>query len=827
MIHPSPQQTFDEAVRLHQSGKLQDAERLYRQILTRKPNHSGATQYLAMIASQTGRHDLALELLRRAIALNPTDPELHNNLGNALTESKLLPAAIAAYRQATALRPNFAEAHYNLANALTRNQQFEEAIAAYGQAIALRPNYAEAHNNLGNALKRNHQFDEAVSAYRRAIALRPNLPEAHGNLANAFAEMKQFDDAIASYRQAIALKPNYAEAHSNLGAAYLGNGQLDDAIAAYRQAVAFRPDYPIAHYNLGNALARTDQLDAAIASLRRSIALRPDFPEAHYDLGNVLKDKGQFEDAILAYRQAIALKPNYPEALYNLGNALIDTRQYEPALTAYRQAIVAKPDFAEAHYNLANALTGKRHFDQAIAEYRQALALQPNYPDAQNNLGNALKDRGQLDEALDAYRQALALNPDFKKAHGNLIFALHYHPAHDAQSILHELRRFNQQHAHPLAKFIQPHANDRAPDRPLRVGYVSPDFRDHVIGRNLLPLLRRHDRQLFEITCYSSVPRPDAFTRQFQQAAHHWRDIVKLTDEQIAGQIRDDHIDILIDLALFMSTRLLMVFARKPAPIHATFGGYPGSTGLDTIDYRLTDPHLDPPGETDQFYSEKSIRLPHSFWCYDPIAMDAPTDPVNPLPALQNGYITFGCLNNFCKVNDQVLELWSAVMRRVPNSRLILLVPTGQTRQRIQQIFQRLQITPDRLELIDLLPREKYLQVYRRIDIGLETFPYNGHTTSLDSLWMGVPVITLQGKTVVGRAGRSQLTNLNLPELIAKTPEEYIQIVANLASDIPRLSHLRQTLRQRMQNSPLCDAEKFTLGVESAYRQMWLTWCQS
>ncbi len=301
-----------------------------------------------------------------------------------------------------------------------------------------------------------------------------------------------------------------------------------------------------------------------------------------------------------------------------------------------------------------------------------------------------------------------------------------------------------------------------------------------------------------------------------------WRNIVGLSDEQIAKQIREDRIDILVDLALHMGKNRLLVFARKPAPIQATFAGYPGSTGLETIDYRLTDPYLDPPGLNDQFYSEKSFRLPHTFWCYDPLGANVA---VNALPAHSHGHITFGCLSNFCKVNDPVLKLWAQVLKAVDRSRMVILAPEGSHRQRLLDLLQREEIAPDRIEFVTQRPRVPYLELYHRIDVGLDTLPYNGHSTSLDSFWMGVPVITLVGKTVVGRAGVSQLTNLGLTELIANTPQEYVRLAAELAGDLPRLAELRRTLRPRMQSSPLMDAAGFARDIEAAYRQMWRTWC--
>jgi predicted O-linked N-acetylglucosamine transferase (SPINDLY family) len=318
------------------------------------------------------------------------------------------------------------------------------------------------------------------------------------------------------------------------------------------------------------------------------------------------------------------------------------------------------------------------------------------------------------------------------------------------------------------------------------------------------------------------VVRPDVITARFRSCADVWRNVVGLTDEQLAESVRHDRIDILVDLCMHMARNRLLVFARKPAPIQACWFAYPGSTGLSTIDYRLTDPYIDPAGLDDDHDSEQSIRLPDSFWCYDPLVNDLAVDTP---PMLEKGHITFGCLNNFCKVNAAVLSLWARVLRCVDRSRLLLMAAEGSPRQETLAQLEREGITPDRVTFVTHRPRAQYLELYRGIDIALDTVPYNGHTTSLDSLWMGVPVVTLTGPTAVGRAGLSQLMNLGLPELIAFSPEQYVRIAVELARDLPRLGELRATLRGRMQASPLMDGPRFARNVEAAYREMWRRWC--
>ena len=447
--------------------------------------------------------------------------------------------------------------------------------------------------------------------------------------------------------------PNYAGAYSNLGIALHGKGQLDEAIAACRQAIGLKPDFAEAHSNLGNALRDKGQVDEAIASYQQAIALRPAWAMPRVILGQLLREQGRFEEARLAFQQAAECEPNNPDAHYRLGVALTDKGQLDEAIAACSQAIRLKPDFAEAHYGAALALQRKGQLDEAIAAYRRAIGLKPDYADAYSNLGSALWSTGQLDEAANSCRQAIRLKPDFAEAHSNLVYALHFHPGYDAKMIYEEHRRWNQRHGEPLRKFIQPHANDPKPDRSLRIGYVSPDFRQHPVGRFLVPLLAGHDPDRFEVFCYSDVQRSDRFTERLRGHARQWRNIIGLTDERAAQMIREDRIDILVDLTMHMANNRMLLFARKPAPVQVTYLAYCSTTGLETMDYRLTDPHLDPPGMNDGFYSEKSIRLPETYWCYP---LDEQTPEAGPSPALSAGEVTFGCLNNFCKVSPEALD---------------------------------------------------------------------------------------------------------------------------------------------------------------------------
>ena len=600
---------------------------------------------------------------------------------------------------------------------------------------------------------------------------------------------------------------------------------MEEAVAEYRRALALRPDIAETYSNLGIVLREAGQLDEAMTAFHRALGLRPDLPEAHYNRGITLWERGQPDEAIAAYRRALELKPNYPEAYNNLGNALWERDETVEAIASYHRAIEIKPGFAEAHYNLGNTLREQGLPDEAVAEYRRALELKPDYPEAVVNMGNALRSQGELDEAMAAYRHALELKPEHAGIHSNLVSTLHFHPGCDARAICEERQRWNRKFSEPLKPFIRPHANDPTiAGRRLRVGYVSPDFRDHPVGRYVLPLFERHDREQFEILCYSGTPRSDWMTERLRAAAGSWRETSGVSDARVAEMIREDRVDILVDLAMHTANNRLPVFAWEPAPVQVTWLAYPGSTGLPGIGYRLTDAHMDPPGSRGHGTAESSeepVRLPDCWCCYDPVG-DSPE--VNALPAWSAGGVTYGTLNNFAKVNEKALALWARVLGAVKGSRLVMLCPEGRSRERVRAFLGARGIAAERLELVGHLDRWEYLGHYQRIDIALDPFPCNGMTTTCDALWMGAPVLTMPGEMPASRAGLSILSSIGLGEMAASSEEDYVRIAAALAGNLPRLADLRATLRQRMQASPLMDAPRFARNVEAAYQKMWQRW---
>jgi len=600
-------------------------------------------------------------------------------------------------------------------------------------------------------------------------------------------------------------------------------GRLQQAEAGYRQVLAMQPDHPDALHLLGVVAAQAGRLDEAIACFQRFLAVKPNVVEVHYNLALAWAAKREPDKAIACYQRALELNPKYAEAHLGQGLGWKDKGQLDQAIVCFKRALDANPKYVEAHYNLGNALRDTGHFVEAIACFQKALSCNPGFVIAYRNLGYLWRHIGQIDQAVACYRQALALKPDFVGAHDNLLYTLPFHPDSDRPGMFAEFQNWNRQHARPLRRFIQTHANDRNPNRRLRIAYVSPNFHKHPVGRFMLPLLARHDRVQFEVFCYASSPEHDELTTKLKSHADVWRSIVGLSDEQAAQLIRKDQIDILVDLSMHMADNRMLVFARKPAPVQVTYLAYAGGTAVDTIDYRLTDRYLDPDPADDRFYMEKSIRLDGTYWCYQ---QSIATQPVNALPALTAGTITLGCLNNFSKVSPGAMETWATLLNRLGSARLVLHTIIGSHREKVIRFMTDRGVAADRLDIVGRVSPEEYFTTYQRIDLAVDPFPYAGGTTTCDALWMGIPVVTLAGRTAVGRAGVSILSNVGLDELIAGTPQEYVRIAADLAADLPRLAQFRATLRQRMQDSALMDETRYAHGIEAAYRTMWCDWCR-
>ena len=534
---------------------------------------------------------------------------------------------------------------------------------------------------------------------------------------------------------------------------------------------------------------------------------------------------GQVQHAISVYRQLLFQYPNHLPALCNLAVCLSSCGQYREAAACYERALELKPDYAEVHNNLGNLYKSIGRTDRAVMHLERALRLMPHSARINNNLGNLLKSQGRIDDAINCLRKALALQPDYIEARSNLLFTLNYSPDISPQDLYNAHIEFATKHCTDLP-VLQQHDNELSTHRRLRIGYISGDFRQHSVACFITPVLQQHNHEDFEILAYHNHRTHDFVTDTIRQSVDQWREIAGRTDDQVLQLVRNDRIDILVDLSGHTAHNRLPVFARKAAPVQVTWIGYPTTTGLPTMDFRITDDIADPPGIADSCHTERLIRFPECFSVYQgPAGLPI----VGKTPALRNGYITFGSFNNMAKIHNGVLALWSDILRAIPASRLVLKshgLEIDSTRHSVREVFISHGIATDRLDLLGTdATTEHHLQRYNEIDIGLDPFPYNGTTTTCEALLMGVPVITLKGDRHAGRVGASLMQAVGLDECVTGSPEEYVSAAVQWAGDLGRLSRIRSSLRSGMENSPLMNAERFTLLLENEFRNIWKRWC--
>jgi len=671
---------------------------------------------------------------------------------------------------------------------------------------------------------RSGQLAGAERCYRQALELDAQHEQAAFLVAAIAIETERAPEAVAILSRLIEQHPANANYFSNLGEAYRRLADYERAASALVRAVTLKPDLVPGHYNLGLVAQQLGERALAIRSFERAAELKPDSVPIQHALARALLLQGDHARAIGHFQCALVQSPSAPELLIDYGVCLRRLKRFDASVRALDRAFELAPQSALAQHEKSVTLVEEGRLDEALQCSERALALAPNWSVAHRGLASALTSAGQLDAGLAAYRKVLALDPDDHAAHSNLVFLLPFQVGSSAESVLAEARAWAERHAAPLAVHARPHPKRAEAERKLRVGYVSSNFNEHCQALFTLPVLAQHDRSQFDLHAFSSLAQPDHVTTALRARFDAWWDISGLEPVAAAELIRAQGIDILVDLTMHMAVSQLRIFACKPAPVQIAWLAYPGTTGLSSVDYRITDRFLDPPDLSAESYSEASLVLPDSFWCYHPGAAEPA---VSALPALARGQLTFGCLNSFWKLNDATLEMWAGVLLCVPSSRLLLLAPEGSARKRVLAAFQAAGVAPERIEFVARRVRAEYLEYYQQIDICLDAVPYNGHTTSLDAFWMGVPVVTCVGTTVVGRAGLCHAQNLALPELVAHTPQEFATVAARLAADLPALSALRAGLRERLERSALMDAPRFARNLESQYRVAWQRWCES
>ena len=608
-----------------------------------------------------------------------------------------------------------------------------------------------------------------------------------------------------------------------LGINLMRSDRLNEAKAEFNHVCERDANNVDAWYLLSCVNGMLGDVDEAGRCCRRVIALRPKHSEAHVNLGNVLYYQGRLDEAVLHYKTALHSKPKNAIAHNSLGNVLNEQGKIADAIESYRHAIELSPGYITAYANLAITFISQGKLGMAEELMRKALELHPNDINSLAILGKILIKQGETASGLEMYQNALRLSPTNSIVHSDLLMSMQYHPAYSAETLFEAAKAWGFAHRFNKYHFSSSAASE-LPRRRLRLAYVSGDFCNHPVGYFIESVLSHHDKSQFEVFCYYNNTRHDDLMLRFQELCDHWRNIAGESDNTVAEKIRGDKIDILVDLSGHTGKNRLLTFAQRPAPVQVTWMGYCATTGLSAMDYIIGDRFLIP-CEEERYYVEQVHRLPNAYLCFSP-----PSKSIDcgSLPALNKGKITFGCFNNTAKLNERVIACWSMLMHALPRAQLYLKYNSFEddgVRQRYQSLFTTHGVDSARIRFAGSSPREQYLAAYQEVDITLDPFPFNGCTTTMESLWMGVPVVTLRGDRYVSHMGETILKNLGLPELVTDCEEDYITRVIALASDLPSLAELRGGLRDRLLNSPLCDGQGFTRGLEAAYHQMWETWC--
>lgn len=631
--------------------------------------------------------------------------------------------------------------------------------------------------------------------------------------------------AKAGYSEVLKRDPENAEALHLLGCVYDDMGNTSQGVKMLARAVKANPKASAYFYNLANMLLKQGSHQDAIRHYREAVRLKPDYAVAHNNLGRALTLVGQRGEARACFENAIrCAKPGYPDPHHNLGIEFKVDGDFERAAAAFQEALRIQPGFSDAHCNLGSTYLQMQRVDEALDAFQAAARLQPGNARFQTNVGAAMLRLGRQQEAISWFQRALELNPADASTRSNLILATSYVTA-DASVLQQQCGAWERFHATPLRGAIKIHRNTRDPDRRLRVGYLSADYRNHAAAYWIEPLLAGLQHTDFEVVCYSNSPLVDAVTARLKPYADTWVECAGLSDDALADRIHQDGIDILVDLSSHTDGNRLLVFARQPAPLQVSWFGFPVSTGLRTMQYRFTDAVVDMPGVGDGHYSERLLRLNRFYAAFRP---DERAPAVGPGPSAQGSGVTFASLNTFAKITRPMLELWADIVRETQGSRLLLQSAglEGTALQAyVQQIFAERGVSPDRLLLRGWTDLQAFLRLGEEADIALDPFPFNGGVTTCHALWMGLPVVTLCGESAASRVGASILSRLGLQELVATDANAYRTAAIGLARDPARLADLRATLRQRMEDGGLLDGPALAAQAEAAYRDMWRAWC--
>ena len=856
-VQQPSQQEIDHIVRLYESGEQVQMEEATRAMVDAYPVSALAWSVLGMALRLQGKD--ALLALQKTVELAPDDAEAHLHLGNAHMDGGHPDLAMPYFMRALELAPAFAEALSRLGDVLQAQGHLKEAAECYGGALEIDPALAMAHRGKGDVLVAQQQFQSAQSSYRQALTLEPGAADIHRKLGDVHVALNRPDAALQSYAAALEIDPENAMAHGGMGnvlfrldrnaqaaasyrsatalptanaAHYHGLGRslhalgaTADAESAYRQSIALDASLaaPMLHY--ADLLRETRRKEPAIAIYQAVLLLEPDNIDALNNLGMALQEDGQLEAALASFRQVALLAPDNPVTHSNIAAALNDMGQRAAALESCRRAVKLGPKSTAAHVNLGTCLMEMGRLSEAVNSFETVVKLDPHHRRAYVNISAALNRLGRIDQAIVHCRKALKINPDWDELHSNLLFYLTHSQDLDAASLFAEHVRYAEHFEAPLRASWPQHTNVRDPERTLRIGFVSADLYNHAVANFITPILEylSQSRQV-EIVAYANSFHDDHVSRHLHGLFAVWRQVEKLSHAELAQLVTSDAIDILIDLSGHTGFNRLPTFARKPAPLQVSWIGYPGTTGLQAMDYYLTDRYYSPPGKLDNQFTEKLVRLPAAA----PFLPSPESPPVSTAPSIEKGYVTYGSFNRAGKLNRATIARWSTLLRLVPSAKMVLAaMPNKHTSDMVRAWFVREGIDAKRLTFHTQTNIRDYLALHATVDLCLDTYPYTSGTTGLHALWMGVPTLTMVGPTLPGYVTASILAHAGLTDFIAYSEDEFLRKGRKFAEDMSVLAGLRMHMRDRMTNSAIRQPTLIAKGLEVALRTMWRRWCAS
>jgi len=768
----SIEKTLQQAIKYHQVEQLDDAEQWYRKILQMEPKHPDANHNLGILMMQKSQPDAALAFFNIAIESNPSADKFWVSYIDTFIHLRQL---------------SVVEKLLELGRSVDLGDEAFKQLETYLQYEYKKRKSTLTQTEIDSVilLSTNGQQKDVQDAIEILSQKYSNELHFYTLSATCFSERGKFIAVVKCYQRVLDIKPESAVAHNNLGLAFHSLSRFDEAIQCYNKAFTLKPSYAEAYYNLGITLSTVGQLDTAVNSYKIALKINPNFADAHNNLGNILSDLGQTDKAIKSFNQAIKIKPDYAEAYNNYGITLKKLGQFNAAIKIYKKALAVDPNFALGHYNL----------------------------------GNIYKDLGQLDAAVKSYEKALRIKPDYIEAHNNRLFTFNYLTNYDAELNLTKAIKFGTLLKEKVTSRFTDFKGFNEPAR-LRVGLVSGDLRVHPVGHFLEHVILELAQRNLELIAYTTYPKFDNLSAHIKPYFSDWKILYGLNDEMAAKLIHDDGIHILIDLSGHTAHNRLPVFAFKPAPVQVSWLGYFATTGLAEIDYIVGDPYVTPL-ENQSSFVEKIWQLPESRWCFTPPDYNIIC---GNLPALHLKFITFGCFNNYTKLNDTVVALWAKILNHISDSRLFLKASQFQDQTVREEVIQRFLVyglDAKRITLEGFDSRENYFLAYQHVDIALDPFPFTGGTTTVEALWMGVPVLTLEGNSLVSRQGVGILINAGLPNWIAKNQDEYLTKAISFTTDLDKLAILRSGLRKCVLSSPLFDAVRFSENFENALSGMW------